>query len=264
MKIHKTLPLLKPLPDGTKIPLPREWFENNDERGIIVRLVTNKQYFGSCYRKLHPLFFKDDSYEGVVVSILVDSHKVHPELKRPGDIDILIIPYTKDNLVFSETMAIEAKVLRSAYTNQNKPPNQFGFSQADGLWNIGFPYVAVAHFIVSDRSPPHKWRKMLLGIVGEGETIKDMKEVYVDDLPLILMERTLGRLIKSRKNQNIGLLSSYLEDMEDRSIVFPDGTKCTKNHIENKNLIEGLIKYYSANYKCFLNIPRYPPDRSII
>jgi len=263
MKTPKPLPLIPSLPSGTKIMLPREWFENNDERGIIARLVADKQYFGSCYRKLHPLFFKDDSYEGVVVSILVDSHKVHPDLKRPGDIDILIIPYNKDSLVFTEAMAIEAKVLRSAYANQNKSPNQFGFSQADGLWNIGFPYVAVAHFIVSDRSPPHQWRKMLLGIVGENETIKEMKDVYVDDLPLIFMKRTLGRLSKSCKNQSFGLLSSYLEEIEDRSIVFPDGTLCTKNLIENKSLIEGLIEYYSENYQRFLNVPKNPPDQSI-
>jgi len=263
MKIPKPLPLIPPLPHGTEILLPREWFENNDERGIIARLIIDKRYFGSCYRELHPLFFENDSYKGVVVSMLVDSHKVHPDLKRPGDIDILVIPYTKDSLVFSETMAIEAKVLRSAYANQNKSPNQFGFSQADGLWNIGFPYVAVAHFIVSDRSPPHQWRRILQGTAGENDTINNLKEVYVDDLPLILMERTLGRLSKSCKNQSFGLLSSYLGNIEDKSMFFPDGTGCTKNTLKNNSLMKGLIKYYSENYKRFLNIPKNPPDRSI-
>lgn len=259
MKASKALPLVPPIPDGTAIPLPREWFEDNDERGVIARLIANKRYFGSCYRKLNPYFFEDDSYKGVVVSMLVDSYEVHPDLKRPGDIDILVIPYTQNSLVFSETMAIEAKVVRSAYTNQNKSPNQFGFSQAKGLWDIGFPYVAVAHFIVSDRSPTHQWRKILQGTMGENDTLKEIKEVYFDDLPLILMERTLGRLTKNCKNQNFGLLSSYLGNIEDKSMFFPDGKKCTKNNVTNKTLIKGLIKYYSENYKRFLNIPRNPP-----
>ncbi|WP_169392568.1 MULTISPECIES: hypothetical protein [Psychrobacter] len=260
MKFFKPLPLIAPLPDGTKIHLPKEWFENNDERGIIARLLIDKRYFGSCYRKLNPLFFENNFYKGVVVSMLVDSYKVHPELKRPGDVDVLIIPYTKDSLVFSETMAIEAKVLRSAYTNQNKSPNQFGFSQAEGLWNIGFPYVAVAHFIVSDLSPTHQWRKILQGTVGKNDTINNLKEVYFDDLPLILMARTLGRLSKSSKNQNFGLLSSYLGNIKDKSMFFPDGTRCIKNPLNNEDLIKGLIKYYSENYKCFLNIPKNPPN----
>ncbi len=259
MKKPKALPLMPPLPDGTEIPLPSEWFEDSDERGIIARLIADKRYFGSCYRILNPDFFEDNSYIGVVVSMLVDSYKVHSDLKRPGDIDILVIPYTQNSLVFSETLAIEAKVVRSAYTNQNKSPNQFGFSQAKGLWDIGFPYVGVAHFIVSDRSPPHQWRKILQGTVGENETIKDLKEVYVDDLPLILMERTLGRLSKNCRNQDFGLLSSYLGDIENRSMFFPNGTRCNKNTLENKSLIEGLIRYYSENYKQFLNIPRNPP-----
>lgn len=259
MEAPKHLPLIPPLPDGTGVLLPKEWFENNDERGIIARLIIDKRYFGSCYRELSPQFFENDSYEGVVVSMLVDSYEVHADLKRPGDIDILVIPYTKNSLVFSEAMAIEAKVVRSAYKNQNKSPNQFGFSQAEGLWTIGFPYVAIAHFIVSDRSPPHQWRKILQATVGENETIKEMKEVYFDDLPLILMERTLGRLSKNCKNQNFGLLSSYIDDVNDKSMFFPDGIKCTKNPVENKSLMKGLIKYYSENYKRFLNIPRNPP-----
>ena len=56
MKTHKPLPLIPPLPHGTEISLPREWFENNDERGIIARLIIDKRYFGSCYRELQVVF----------------------------------------------------------------------------------------------------------------------------------------------------------------------------------------------------------------
>ena len=119
--------------------------------------------------------------------------------------------------------------------------------------------MAVAHFIVSDRSPTHQWRKILQGTMGENDTLKEIKEVYFDDLPLILMERTLGRLTKNCKNQNFGLLSSYLGNIEDKSMFFPDGKLSTKNNVTNKTLIKGLIKYYSENYKRFLNIPRNPP-----
>lgn len=147
------LPLIAPLPAGESFPLPIEWFKNNDERGIIARLILNKEYFGACFRQFHPIFFETEIYKGVVVSMLVASQELHPDLRKPGDVDILIIPYTDKSLVFSEAIAVEAKVIRASYAKQTKSPNQYGFSQAKGLWDIGFPYVAVAHFIVSDKSP---------------------------------------------------------------------------------------------------------------
>ena len=87
------LPLIAPLPAGESFPLPIEWFKNNDERGIIARLILNKEYFGACFRQFHPIFFETEIYKGVVVSMLVASQELHPDLRKPGDVDILIIPY---------------------------------------------------------------------------------------------------------------------------------------------------------------------------
>lgn len=40
----------------------------------------------------------------------------------PGDVDMLIIPYTKDTICFSQSLAIEAKVIRASFNKQNKSP----------------------------------------------------------------------------------------------------------------------------------------------
>ena len=182
------LPLIAPLPAGESFPLPIEWFKSNDERGIIARLILNKEYFGACFRQFHPIFFETEIYKGVVVSMLVASQELNPDLRKPGDVDILIIPYTDKSLVFSEAIAVEAKVIRASYAKQTKSPNQYGFSQAKGLWDIGFPYVAVAHFIVSDKSPRNQWVKKLQATIGKNESIEDISEVDVDYLPVNLRE----------------------------------------------------------------------------
>jgi hypothetical protein len=68
-------------------------------------------------------------------------------------------------------MAIEVKAIRASFAKQGRSPNEYGFSQAAALIAIGFPYVTVAHLIVSDRSPRSAWRKMMGAVVlnSDGE-----------------------------------------------------------------------------------------------
>lgn len=159
-------PKNKPLDKNTKIMLPKSWFINHNENGMLIRLIVNMRLLGLCLRETHPTFFSDPNYKGVLINILIPSKELHPDLSKPGDIDMLIIPYTEDCIIFSESLAIEAKVIIASYENQGKSPKKFGFSQAQGLWDIGFPYVAVYHFIVSDISPTQTWKKMLVAKIG--------------------------------------------------------------------------------------------------
>lgn len=262
-KNSEPLYLPTPLPDGSKIALPKEWLQNFDERGVLARFILYKPFFGECFRQFYPKFFRDERFKGVVVAMLVDSHKVDKSFTYPGDIDLLIIPYAKKHLVFSEMLAVEAKVIRGSYVQQGKSPNQFGFSQAQALYDKGFPYVAVAHFIISDHSPPHQWRKIIQGTIDKNDIVKDLKEVYVDDLPMILMERALGRLKHNRQNENIGLLSSYMNsinyDGKERGMFLPDGVACKKNPYISHELVSQVISFYRKNVNLFFNIPRYPP-----
>lgn len=70
---------------------------------------------------------------------------------KPGDYDILIIPYGENQRVYFErTIAIETKVVRPTRKNPQKAPNSYGISQLQGLINDGFPLVGLIHFCMTE------------------------------------------------------------------------------------------------------------------
>src|SRR5699024_828773 len=138
-------------------------FSHNDEAILTVRLVMDRQHFGRCYRLLAPELFETmDVSSGVMVAWLIPSEKLLPGISYPGDIDLLIIPYSSGNLLLAETLAVEVKVVRTSFKKQGKSPNQFGMSQASSMLAHGFPNVAVLHLVVSDKSPPSAWREVAI------------------------------------------------------------------------------------------------------
>lgn len=70
---------------------------------------------------------------------------------KPGDYDILIIPYGEEHhIYFERTVAIETKVVRPTRQNPKKAPNSYGISQLQGLISDGFPLVGLIHFCMTE------------------------------------------------------------------------------------------------------------------
>ncbi|MEG9476316.1 hypothetical protein [Mannheimia indoligenes] len=257
MKLYKT----KPLTSNTPLFCPKEWMNNHNENGMLLRLIANMRLLGEFLRKTHPTFFSISDYKGVLATILIPSKELHQNLNKPGDIDMLIIPYTENNIVFSESLAVEAKVIRASYEQQGKSPKKFGFTQAQGLYDIGFPYVAICHFIVSDISPSHTWEKMLVGTVGNNDTLHSLRECFIDRLPLSLIERAQGRLLNNRKNPHIGVCSCYMNSNyhSNDELFMPEGSVCTKN-VSNLEFVAYIEEYYRKNWRKFFNILKNKPQ----
>lgn len=146
--------------------LPIKWVRQRDERFMGLRLITRREQFGLCYEHLAGRYFRFmPNPSGVLICPFVQTGHIVPGADFPGDIDLLILPYEGNELVLSRAMAVELKVTRASFCKQGKSPNSFGFSQAGGLLALGFPYVAVAHLITSDQSPPRHWREVLVTTV---------------------------------------------------------------------------------------------------
>ena len=134
--------------------LPISSIEKATEQAVTIQFVADRRLFGACYSLLRPEYF-DTAQQGcgVMIAVEVESQEIVSDMKFPGDIDILIIPYEGNQLIVSDTLAVEVKVVRARFERQEKSPNQFVFSQAKSLLKYGFPFVAVVHLIVSDKSP---------------------------------------------------------------------------------------------------------------
>jgi predicted nucleotidyltransferase len=239
------------------IVLPKRLVEKDDEIALGARLVCNRRLFGACYRGIVPNFYDSIGRDGgVMVSRFVRSNSVLPAMSFPGDIDLLVVPYENDELVVSETLAIELKAVRAKFAKQGKSPNEYGFSQAKALLSHGFPYSAVVHLITSDASPEDSWRKILVARVIDADagTVEDPWETSVDLLPANLIDRCFGRLRANCDDDKLGLAAVYIKHDEMWS---PSTRPARKNlHIASATL-EAIAACYEKSFQRFMDIPKY-------
>lgn len=220
-----------------------------------------------AYRRVQPDYFdRMPRDSGVLICPLVNTGAILPSAVRPGDIDILIIPYENDELILHRVVAVEAKALRVQFVRQGKSPNQFGFSQASSLLELGFPYVAVAHLIVSDQSPPEHWREMSVArTIDEFGRIELLGKQTMDMMPAALIERALGRLQNNCCAPELGLISAYLDwrfSTKGHSVWHPDGRAASLNRKVSLATLEAVASFYEENALKFLDTPRFDPPSS--
>lgn len=116
---------------------------------------------------------------------------------RPGDIDLLIVPFTEAPLA-ERAIAIEAKIVRPTMENPSRNANAMGKSQAVGLLHDGFPYVALVHISIPSKLPSelHLSIPKISGKLGvNGELVRTGEYLSVDPFPLISAKRQLGRVL---------------------------------------------------------------------
>ncbi len=242
--------------------LPVKWVRRRDERFTGLRLITRRQQFGLCYQQLAGRYYWSmPNPSGVLVCPFVETRYIVPGAEFPGDIDLLILPYEGNELVLSKAMAVELKVIRASFLKQGKSPNSFGFTQAGGLMALGFPYVAVAHLITSDDSPPRYWRETLVTTVLDQTGRVDTPVGFTTDmLPADLIDRGFRRLLSRSPHDCIGLLSTY---MEGEGIWLPSGKAAGLNPQMQCGLLQRLGEYYYRNPERFLLTPKFPLERSL-
>lgn len=242
----------------------RRSIEKLSELALTIALVCHRRLFGQYYSVLMPEYFQSMPYRsGVFVRPLVTTSRICSHAERPGDIDLLVIPYERDELLLDHALGLEIKAVRASFTKQGKSPNEFGFSQADDLLALGFPYVGVAHLMTSDPGPTSSWvERSVCEVLDEHDRVGEFSEVSCDWLPAFLIDRCHGRQIASCRATEVGLVSAYIEkkDLSDRPSGYwiPSGRRALKNPRSNPQLIDRIGAYFRANSERFHEIPRCP------
>lgn len=233
---------------------------------LVMSFMCDRKLFGLAYWEVQPDYFDQMSTNsGVFIAPLVQTKDILTGADRPGDIDLLVIPYEDDELVLERVLVIEAKVVRARYVRQDKSPNEFGFSQALSLLELGFPYVAVAHLIVSDLSPQEEWREMMAAEVLDREgNVKDLGKVKIDPMPGSLTDRAFGRLQKNCRVSEVGLISAYVFspifgncDPKRRMVHYPSGRAAILNSRTRAETLDRVGSYFEERFADFLDSPRY-------
>lgn len=197
---------------------------------------------------------------GVFVGAMIPTSLLVPDAVRPGDIDLLLIPYEGNELILDRTLAIEVKVIRARFDRQGKSPNDFGFSQAIALRELGFPYVGLLHIIVSDDSPTCAWRKAAVTqIIDDEGRAEELRDVWADMMPSDLMLRGFGRLAANSPHLDIGYVASYLPFPSSKysGTHMPIGHAARPNSGVRIKTLDSVSRFFDRYFRGFVDTPRY-------
>lgn len=258
----KTWPL-KVMPifygSGDRIYLiPEKWKNRVDERYLGLSLISQRRLFGMVFSSLvGDYYYRMPDVSGVLIAPFVPTRLIDPAYSFPGDIDLLVLPYEGSSLILSQAMAIELKIVRASFFRQGKAPNEYGFSQAGALIDMGFPRVSVGHLIVSDRSPTSHWEEVAVTTIINSQTgeVDDLLGFSTDLMPSRLIDRCFGRMKSNCQDEIVGLASIY---MEDDCGWIPSGRASKLNPKVNIGLLDRLADFYYEYYGAFLLTPKHP------
>ncbi|WP_210338809.1 hypothetical protein [Devosia rhizoryzae] len=251
--------------------LPPKYARTQHELALTIAWICHRKLWGQTYAGLQPDYFWTQPQDaGVLLRPVVTTSRLFPGATKPGDVDLLVIPYHGKELVLERSLAMEIKVIRASHARPGKSPNDFGFSQAEGLSALGFPYVAVVHLIVSDSAPENEWRMM-----GKAEVLDSSGRVRMlepephDMLPADLMERAFGRLKANSRDGAHGIAAVYLDKWSEESrkfeyngFWFPECQPALRNPSVSYDLLPYIGSYYLRNSSSFLATPMFDPPNT--
>ncbi len=91
------------------------------------------------------------NYKGVYIAKNVKREELgFSSETKPGDFDLILIPYSATHIYFERTAVYEIKVVRPKRTNPKKSPNSMGITQLKGLIADGFPFVSLMHICMTE------------------------------------------------------------------------------------------------------------------
>ncbi len=139
----------------------------------------------------------------VGTNILREKYGFNKE-EKPGDFDIVIIPYSEDKIHFERTGVCEVKVVRPTRKKPQKNSNSLGTTQLKGLIDDGFPFIGLIH--ISMTEPLLDKEKLEIDHITlkvgdntkipKGKTLEDFKaKVKLDHFQWFSADKQIRRLI---------------------------------------------------------------------
>lgn len=205
-------------PNGAFVRNPSvELFDMTEEELIREILFGSKrlyEFFGFVMTDVHGLR-SEDGWDYLFFGNIPRTDLGLPRLGKPGDIDVMIIPYRKGLLHIDKTAAIEIKRLSLRGPRWDKTSDSFGITQAGGLLEAGFPYVGLLHLIVHACGPPTNHRTTLTAQVLDSHgRISFTGDRVTDMTGSITADRQLGRLLARQPHPAIGLNCVSFSDID--------------------------------------------------
>lgn len=194
-----------------------------DEKEVIEILVNWKDKKGNYdFRHLTHLIAPDLELQEFfeIKGLYVGTNILRQEFgfdknEKPGDFDIIVIPYSENEILFERTGVIEVKIVRPSRKKPLRNANSIGTTQVKGLINDGFPFVGLMHISLSE--PLKEEEKTIINYCTipansgqtfeKGKTFEDyLIPVKMDAFQWFSADKQMQRLITTDLPKYVALL----------------------------------------------------------
>jgi len=210
--------------------------ELTEEEVIDILINSDKKHFPlKCFSNVlyAPMRINDDliDYKGFYVAKMVFREDLgFNDKKKPGDFDVIIIPFSESNIYFDRTVASEVKVVRPTRKKPTKNANSLGVNQLLGLIEDGFPFVSLIHITMPEALKEHemqtlKFANRVLDMDNPKNNIgllDDTRDVLFDWLGMYSSAKQMQRLLKFDIPKYAGLYCTELSFFDNGSYVLSD------------------------------------------
>jgi len=186
--------------------------------------------------------------------------------KKPGDFDIIVIPYTNEEILFNRSGVFEVKVVRPTRKRPQKNANSLGLTQLNGLINDGFPFVGLIH--ISTTEPLNDEEKKTIEFFTiptetrfpEGTTAEDhVVNVKYDFFQSYSSDKQMQRLISEPIPKFVCLycfgLSLNLDGkyvLETGTVTYSDFQKGYFNPNRKIETVDAIRNHFNSNKNLYL------------
>lgn len=164
----------------------------------------------------------DRMYDGFLSTKLITRQEFgFTDNKKPGDYDILLIPYVRDFIHYEMTIAIEVKILRPTRSNPERNSNSMGGKQVWGIYEDGFPYIGLLHLTMTE--PLKKIEQQPIKTIPK-DAKGPLEEIAINDtydhFSFYSAEKQTKRLLNHNIPDCVGINCVGLDFYENKGFAF--------------------------------------------
>lgn len=187
--------------------------------------------------------------------------------EKPGDFDILLIPFSEEKIYFERTCALEVKIVRPSRKKPKKAPNSYGIKQIKGLINDGFPLIGLIHICMTEPLKENEKEVIKLDLtpfdmdnpLNNEKFLENTVNVKYDHFSQYSAENQMKRLISKDIPKYIGIMTLGINLTEKGELLtwfnhdFNNGFSSGYFNPNKKNeTIEKIKLYFKENRKEFI------------
>jgi hypothetical protein len=245
-----------------------------DERDIIDILINWEKNNGTYRLRAFwniiypPISFIDPEEGSNYIGYYVAKNIIRTEMgfdnsSKPGDFDIIVIPFSPTYIYFERSATYEVKIVRPSRSKPSKNANSLGITQLNGLIKDGFPLVSLIHICMTEplldsekQAVKYNDVPMDIHVPNNKGLLDGAIDVLYDWFGIFSADKQMQRIISQDIPKYVGLFCASLNVYKDNHV---DIESCSADFWNfqagyfNPHVKQGTIEKIKIHFKNYRN-----------